>query len=191
MKINIETNVSAYKEEVDQQMKVLLEISKRFEPFKRLDFNLNTCTELNLDSLNILHSVYIIKINNFGMANKGADFCDIIKKIKDRNSTKYKLPQINFTNSDSDILYIGKSTGSLKTRLDQHFKGKISKTYALHLSRWQNEKKLNGMEMSLFYTSIDFEHCGITVRQEQKDLLELIETSLHRKYQPLLGRTGH
>ncbi len=117
--------------------------------------------------------------------------CEIIcNKIKDRKKLKkneLKLPKVNFENlsGENKILYVGKSLGLFSERLKQHLGEGSEKTYALHLNKWKDNLDLKA-KLKLYYTSFE----GI-IKDDQNDLLELLESSLHNKLKPILGRTGH
>ncbi len=191
MKLEIQNNIGSYIYHQVKQLNILKRISSEFLPFQEIDFDIADCALLDLNYLNLYHSIYLIQVREFGEVINGGNFCKIIEKVKEKNKKKFKLPKINFENSGSKFLYIGKSTGSLKLRLEQHFKSNITKTYALHLCRWNDNEKLRNMKFTLYYTSLDFEKFGIEERSQQKDLLEMAESALHKEHKPLLGRSGH
>jgi len=45
--------------------------------------------------------------------------------------------------------------------------------------------------MDMYYSEINFSHYSISDYNLRKELLEMLESSLHLKYKPLLGRSGH
>jgi hypothetical protein len=117
--------------------------------------------------------------------------CEVIcNKIKDRKKLKkneLKLPKVNFENlgGGNKILYVGKSLGLFSERLKQHLGEGSEKTYALHLNKWNDNLDLK-VKLKLYFTSF-----GGIIKDDQNDLLELLESSLHHKLKPILGRTGH
>ena len=75
--------------------------------------------------------------------------------------------------------------------MKQHFGKSSITTYSLHIAKWLKYPELRSMKFEMYYKSIDFVSLNILDYEEQKQLLELLETALHYKYKPLLGRTGH
>lgn len=74
----------------------------------------------------------------------------------------------------------------MKGRFVSHLTSNSQSVYGLHLEYWQNNLDLNQLELELFYSEIDLKPEDI-----DSEILEILETSLHKKYKPILGRTGH
>ncbi len=105
-----------------------------------------------------------------------------IFKSSEDNSKALKLPLVH-GHFDSDILYVGKSQGDFLTRTKVHFGFTGDKTYGLHLKKWFD---IIGISPDL---TLQFYYAPIEVKDE--NLVELIESSLHLKLKPILGRSGH
>lgn len=119
------------------------------------------------------------------------DSKEIQKKIKEykevnkkANANYLALPKVN-GDRKGNILYVGKTNGDSLTRLKNHFGLGSKTTYALHLSKWNN---LIGIESNL---KLKFHYAKMTLDTNQIDLLELVESALHYKLNPILGRSGH
>ncbi len=192
MKIDLLKLVEEHKKRVLSQLDNMFKAAEKVSEFKKIDFDFTNVNSINLEALDLTHVFYVFKIKDFGEKSNAQKLCKKIQSIKDSRKG-LKLPKVNIENAieGNTILYIGKSTGSFKTRLRQHLGLVSKKTYSLQLSHWLNEKGLTNIKIELLYTTVDFESIGIAELQEQKDILEILETSLHAFYKPLLGRTGH
>lgn len=158
-------------------------ISANSKLFEAVEFSTNRL--LNHTDFKIKKVLYYFEIVEEKEISK-----TICKKITERkaiNSSDLKLPQVNMENAESGskILYVGKSLGLFSTRLKQHCSDESKLTYALHLKLW---KKIIGKDVALKLHYISFDD---VITNEESDLLELIETSLHNSLKPILGRTGH
>ena len=131
------------------------------------------------------------KVLYFFELDESDDKCEIIcNKIKDRKKLKkseLKLPKVNFENLTvgNKILYVGKSLGPFSERLKQHLGEGAEKTYALHLNKWKDNLDIKA-KLKLYFTSFE----GI-IKDNENNLLELLESSIHFKLNPILGRAGH
>jgi hypothetical protein len=130
--------------------------------------------------------VYLIKIINFGKVKNALTFKNRFTSFKKKST--FKLPQINDSNN-SDILYIGKSTGNFETRLKNHLLANSPKTYALQISQWPVTRA--GMAFELHFGFLDSNLFKEDNHEDAKAILEIIEGGLQLQYKPLLGRTGH
>jgi hypothetical protein len=151
-------------------------------------FTQETCIDhhFNWPDFQHEHVVYLIKILDFGIVKNALTFKSRFTSFK--KNSKFKLPQINNSN-DSDVLYIGKSTGNFTTRLKNHLLASSKKTYALQICQWP--KTLADMAFELHYGFLDPNLFKDDNHEDAKAILEIIEGGLQLEYRPLLGRTGH
>lgn len=183
-------------EELEENLKEYIEYkNKDFENAKDLikyigDFtitDISSLTEIFFD-FKFKHVLYYFEIPTNITALKICEVIDTEKKKVKKAKEEFKLPKVNFKNAEipnNKILYVGKSSGNFSTRLKQHIGRGSRKTYALHLKEWN---KLFGKEISVKLHYVSFEK---KMDESNKHLLELLETSLHYKLKPILGRTGH
>lgn len=181
-----------YKSSIVNQLDKMLLASEKIEPFKKIDIDVLHTDKVDLEDLKLKNVIYLINIVEFGENLNQLSFCNRIKRIKDI-SKKVKLPKVNFENipNENTVLYVGKSSGSFANRIKQHLGKGSKKTYSLQIESWMMYPELCNMKLELYYTSIDFEKLDIHDHEEQKQLIELLETALYNNYKPLLGRTGH
>lgn len=192
MNIDLINPAKNYKASIVNQLDKMLLAAEKIEPFKKINIDVLYTEKVDLESLKTKNVIYLFNITEFGENLNQLSFCNRIKRNK-AYSKKIKLPRVNFENitNENTVLYVGKSNGSFANRIKQHL-GKGSKqTYSLQIDSWIIHKELCNMKLELYYTSIDFEKLNIHDHEEQKQLMELLETSLHNNYKPLLGRTGH
>lgn len=106
-----------------------------------------------------------------------------VTKLKSRKRNKMMLPLVNKDQfeTDTNILYIGKTNSNFLSRMSYHLGLKSQKTYALHLMLWACELELI---IDLYYASVD-------INQKDIQYLEQMESALHHNMKPLLGRSGH
>lgn len=182
----------------NHKLKVLNELDKMIttvnliEDFQKVNFDFQNYNDIDLKSLDIKNVIYIFKITDFGEKGNSVSFCKRIQRIKEtRKKVKYPKVNSNHTSDENTTLYIGKSSGSFKNRIRQHLGLVSEKTYSLQLQSWLQFPELSKVKLELYYTSINFEKLGIIEYEEQKTLIELLETALHNHYKPLLGRSGH
>ena len=122
--------------------------------------------------------------------------CESISRLKKDKKVKFKLPKVNRgfalnEHANNRILYVGKSSGSFRNRLLQHLGGESDLTYALHIKRWQEDEVLKDVKLKLWYMSVDLSAYELNNRKEEMELLELLESALHTRLRPILGRSGH
>lgn len=153
--------------------------------FHKVEFSSNKLIDFN--DYRLEKVLYYFELADHSHGISGKTICNKISDRKRLTDNKLKLPQVNFCNVNdrNKMLYVGKSIGLFSTRLKQHFSFESDKTYALHLGKWQDIIGGN-VKLTLYYRSYKE-----IIKDEENDLLELIETSLHNKLKPLLGRTGH
>jgi len=193
MKIDLKKEAEFYKAQVVENLQLMCSVAESIPPFQEMDFDIQTCDQINFAHFELTNVIYILSIINFSKDFNNVQFCEVISKLKATKSIKYKLPKVNIEHAvnENSILYVGKSSGLFSTRLKNHFCNISGKTYSLQLFHLKSIKKLSQLKFTLYYTNVDFDKHGITEHQHRKELLELLETSLHHHYKPLLGRTGH
>ncbi len=191
MKIDILDATKMYIHEMEHKLHLMQEIAKDIAPFKKIEIDIQTCQDINLSEFEIDYVIYMFKLTNLTEEFDNIKFCKKIKALK--KSEKYKLPQVNELNAtkNKDVLYIGKSSGLFSTRLRNHFSSNSLKTYSLQLPQLAKQKKLQHLKMDMYYSQIDFHKHNVTEHDLKKELVEMLESSLHLKYKPLLGRSGH
>ncbi|MBK7042045.1 MAG: GIY-YIG nuclease family protein [Bacteroidetes bacterium] len=166
-------------------------IAKDIASFKKIEIDIQTCQDINLSDFEVDHVIYLFKLTNLTKEFDDCKFCKEFSAIKKK--AKYKLPQVNEINTtkNNDVLYIGKSSGLFSTRLRNHFSSNSLKTYSLQLPQLAKQKKLQHLKMEMYYSNIDYAKHSITDHDLKKELLEMLESSLHLQHKPLLGRSGH
>lgn len=83
-------------------------------------------------------------------------------------------------NKKGFILYVGKTKINFHTRLKQHLSNNCRTTYGMHLKEWVTGLNL---KLRLHYTSIN-------IKAEEEIYLGELESILHIKLKPLLGKKG-
>jgi len=181
--VDIKTSVSEYVEYV-KDLLVKVDRYAKVISFKQIDFDFldeNLC----INQLKHNNGIYFITIENLEeVGNK--EICNKIDSFKTLKTHKY--PKINSNNccEGNNVLYVGKSKGILHTRLQSHLGNGSKSTYALHLGQWKNDDILKKVKLKLYYDFVDLHNDHI-----ESEILEMLETALHREYKPILGRTGH
>lgn len=175
--------VDAFCEKQIESINRIKTIAGNSKSFNVVEFS--TSNLLNYTDFKIKKVLYYFEIAEEKEISK--IICKKITERKTLNGSDLKLPQVNMENAESGskILYVGKSLGWFSTRLKQHCSDESKLTYALHLKLW---KKIIGKDVALKLHYISFDD---VITNEEKDLLELIETALHNSLKPILGRTGH
>jgi len=156
-------------------------IAKKVKEFNHIQ--ISSSAEINIENFKFTKVLYYFTLDE-NERFSGIEICERIsqEKKKDKES---KLPKVNLNNAirNNKILYVGKSFVDFSGRMKQHFGD--SKVYALHLNKWEDmfgrEIKLN-----LYYISLEE-----LINKDEDHLLELLESALHFKLKPILGRTGH
>ena len=165
---------------------------KRFNYTPFHDYNLD---EEGLKKFALKNVLYFFEAINCKQVSP-QEICNQIQKLKDDPANKTKLPKVNLDTAllsvgNRTILYVGKSNGNFNTRLKQHLGKESKKTYALHLSEWQNDKVLSKVKLKLHYLSIDLAKYKLKNKIEENEFIEQLESILHSHFRPILGRTGH
>lgn len=187
MTIDLKSSTLKYKKKVITQFDLISLLGEQNLDFKKHTINLIEPNTIDLSLFDLKNVLYLFKVSDWGEVKNGTELCTAISTMKAYKSYP-KLPKVNSDNG-KNILYLGKSTGNFKTRLRQHLGGYSRSTYSLQLSSWTNTLKT--MKIDLYYAQIDFAELKNMTLAEKNDLLEILETSLHLEYQPLLGRSGH
>jgi len=185
MKDKLTDGFKEFSKEYTSKLKEAEKIISSMEDFSMQTIN---SSHTNFSIFDQKHVLYYFELpKGFGFSPN--EICSVISKEKEDNKT-LKLPKVNASNANGEknrILYVGKSSGKFSTRLKQHLFNNSKSTYALHLSEWQRifntEKELN---LNLYFVSFSDK-----IKEANKDVLEIIETSLHYQLKPILGRTGH
>lgn len=183
--IELKKATESYIELFNDSMKKLLMYSEGiiFKE-KNLDFH---NMDLDLTDLKFKNAIYLISIENLNTSNS-TQICEQVIDLKNNNKI-HKFPKVNLENckvQNNDILYIGKSKGVLQSRINGHLGNGSPSTYALHLSQWKDNDFLKNVKLKLHYAFVKMDDNDI-----ESDILELLETALHKKYKPILGRSGH
>jgi len=169
-------SIQNLKNQIDNKFKEA--ISHIDENFK---FNCIEFSETEISKIEkISNVIYYIEISN----SEDFQYEIFLNKFKEfKESNKHiKLPQINIENK-SKILYVGKSSTNFKTRINCHFRDTSLSTYSIHYKTWSKNEYLKNLNFKLYYFQFK--------KPIDKDVLEIIETAFHNKFNPLLGRSGH
>lgn len=184
--IDIELANKEFSESMIIELQKAAEYSKSIK-FKKvvLDFKNNKILHSQIENLE--NVIYIIKIKD-DCNVKAETICTAINGFKGDGNVNIKFPKVNncAENSENKILYVGKSKGKIKGRFISHLTSNSPSVYGLHLEYWKNNPILNELELDLYYAQID-----LNPEDNDYDILELLETALHKKYKPILGRSGH
>ncbi|MCU4176441.1 hypothetical protein [Carboxylicivirga sp. N1Y90] len=172
--------INDFVETEKQELEKLKPIANKIGCFKSV--TISSSSTLELSKFKIKNVLYFLTLDPSESLTASTISKNISKEKADESSS-LKLPQVNpieFSSTER-VIYVGKSKNLFSNRLKAHLGEASEKTYALHLNRW---KKIVGKEVELIlhYASID----KITDKQ-----LELLETALHYKLKPILGRSGH
>ncbi len=192
MDIDLKFHAEKHKSKVIKELDKMITASQQIEAFQKIDFDFLNYEAIDLKRLDLKNVIYIFKVTDFGEKLNSSSFCNRIQRIKDtRKKTKYPKVNSEFAANENSILYIGKSSGSFKNRIRQHLGLVSEKTYSLQLQSWLQFPDLSEVKLELYFTSIDFDKLDVIEHEEQKTLIEILETALHQHYKPLLGRSGH
>ena len=187
MKVDLASLAENYIAELIKKLSKMKEYSSNTN-FEKIDFHYQQQENCNLDFATDKKDVlYFFKISNDIIASK--NICKIIQKKKSKkNSVKY--PKVNSENVEingveNKILYIGKSS----KRLKDHLGLSSSSTYSLQLKTWLEDENLMKVKLELYYLPFNF--ASLEDGFDKNEILELIESTLHNYYKPILGRSGH
>ena len=191
MKVDLASLAENYIAELIKKLSKMKEYSSNTN-FEKIDFHYQQQENCNLDFATDKKDVlYFFKISNDIIASK--NICKIIlKKKSKKNSVKY--PKVNSENVEingveNKILYIGKSSTGFHKRLKDHLGLSSSSTYSLQLKTWLEDENLMKVKLELYYLPFNF--ASLEDGFDKNEILELIESSLHYHYRPILGRSGH
>ena len=191
MKVDLASLAENYTAELIKKLSKMKEYSSNTN-FEKIDFHYQQQENCNLDFATDKKDVlYFFKISNDIIASK--NICKIIQKKKSKkNSVKY--PKVNSENLEingveNKILYIGKSSTGFHKRLKDHLGLSSASTYSLQLKTWIEDNNLSNVKLELYYLPFNF--ASLEDGFDKNEILELIESSLHYHYRPILGRSGH
>ena len=191
MKVDLASLAENYTAELIKKLSKMKEYSSNTN-FEKIDFHYQQQENCNLDFATDKKDVlYFFKISNDIIASK--NICKIIQKKKSKkNSVKY--PKVNSENVEingveNKILYIGKSSTGFHKRLKDHLGLSSASTYSLQLKTWIEDNNLSNVKLELYYLPFNF--ASLEDGFDKNEILELIESSLHYHYRPILGRSGH
>ena len=191
MKVDLASLAENYIAELIKKLSKMKEYSSNTN-FEKIDFHYQQKENCNLDFATDKKDVlYFFKISNDIIASK--NICKIIQKKKSKkNSVKY--PKVNSENVEingveNKILYIGKSSTGFHKRLKDHLGLSSASTYSLQLKTWLEDENLMKVKLELYYLPFNF--ASLEDGFDKNEILELIESSLHYHYRPILGRSGH
>ena len=191
MKVDLASLAENYTAELIKKLSKMKEYSLN-NNFKKIDFDFQEQENCNLDFAKDKKDVlYFFKISNDKIASK--NICKIIQKKKSKkNSVKY--PKVNSENLEingveNKILYIGKSSTGFHKRLKDHLGLSSASTYSLQLKTWLEDENLMKVKLELYYLPFNF--ASLEDGFDKNEILELLESSLHYHYRPILGRSGH
>ena len=191
MKVDLASLAENYTAELIKKLSKMKEYSSNTN-FEKIDFHYQQQENCNLDFATDKKDVlYFFKISNDKIASK--NICKIIQKKKSKkNSVKY--PKVNSENLEingveNKILYIGKSSTGFHKRLKDHLGLSSASTYSLQLKTWLEDENLMKVKLELYYLPFNF--ASLEDGFDKNEILELIESSLHYHYRPILGRSGH
>ena len=183
--MNINTNqiLEQSKQSVLQVLEQLKDVTiEPFQEFTIASSQFRTMAMCNETITNVLKTeyavVYCIELENTNERKKliktFETFCAVnktnIKNVDRINHSK-------FNNGNSKTLYVGSSTSDFKSRLKDHLGVKKSgRTYALHLSKWDNN-----LEYTIKITTYK-------ISKTESNIVELIEQQIWDQLQPVFGK---
>lgn len=100
-------------------------------------------------------------------------------KLKVKNKDRVNLSKYNRTSSD--ILYVGSSTTNFKTRIKNHLGTEGTRTYSLHLCKWDNN-----LDYSVKISTYEV----IPENEEviERFIVEILEQQFWDKLSPIFGK---
>ncbi len=191
MEVDLASLAENYIVELNNKLSKMKEYSSN-NNFQKVEFNFLEQENYNLDFANDKKDVlYFFKISNNEVKSK--QICENIQKKKLKKKT-IKYPKVNFENIEingleNKILYIGKSSTGFLKRMKDHLGLSSISTYSLQLKTWLEDENLKKVKLELYYLPFNF--AGLEDGFNKNEILELIESSLHHYYKPILGRSGH
>ena len=169
--------IKKFKNEIDDKFETAISLVDENFEFECVEFSETEINKIEKMS-NVIYYIEIYDFQDFQCDT----FLKKFKKFKDSNKKKIKLPQIN-KESKSKILYVGKSSTDFQTRINCHYGNKSLSTYSIHYKTWSDKDFFKNLKFRLYYYQFQ--------RPIHKDVLEIIESAFHFKFNPLLGRSGH
>lgn len=191
MEVDLASLAENYIVELNNKLSKMKEYSSN-NNFQKIEFNFLEQENYNLDfALGKKDVLYFFKISNNEVKSK--KICEIIQTNKTENIT-VKFPKVNLNNVEingveNKILYIGKSSTGFHKRMKDHLGLSSTSTYSLQLKTWITDKNLSNVKLELYFLPFNF--AGLEDNFNKNEILELIESSLHHHYKPILGRSGH
>lgn len=191
MEVDLASLAENYIVELNNKLSKMKEYSSN-NNFQKIEFNFLEQENYNLDfALGKKDVLYFFKISNNEVKSK--KICEIIQTNKTENIT-VKYPKVNLNNVEingveNKILYIGKSSTGFHKRMKDHLGLSSTSTYSLQLKTWITDKNLSNVKLELYFLPFNF--AGLEDNFNKNEILELIESSLHHHYKPILGRSGH
>lgn len=191
MEVELASLAENYIVELNNKLSKMKEYSSN-NNFQKIEFNFLEQENYNLDfALAKKDVLYFFKISNNEVKSK--KICEIIQTNKTENIT-VKFPKVNLNNVEingveNKILYIGKSSTGFHKRMKDHLGLSSTSTYSLQLKTWITDKNLSNVKLELYFLPFNF--VGLEDNFNKNEILELIESSLHHHYKPILGRSGH
>lgn len=191
MEVELASLAENYIVELNNKLSKMKEYSSN-NNFQKIEFNFLEQENYNLDfALGKKDVLYFFKISNNEVKSK--KICEIIQTNKTENIT-VKFPKVNLNNVEingveNKILYIGKSSTGFHKRMKDHLGLSSTSTYSLQLKTWITDKNLSNVKLELYFLPFNF--AGLEDNFNKNEILELIESSLHHHYKPILGRSGH
>lgn len=191
MEVELASLAENYIVELNNKLSKMKEYSSN-NNFQKIEFNFLEQENYNLDfALAKKDVLYFFKISNNEVKSK--KICEIIQTNKTENIT-VKYPKVNLNNVEingveNKILYIGKSSTGFHKRMKDHLGLSSTSTYSLQLKTWITDKNLSNVKLELYFLPFNF--AGLEDNFNKNEILELIESSLHHHYKPILGRSGH
>jgi hypothetical protein len=171
------------KDVIKEYIQIQIEDFNRIESIsdKIDEFTKIKCTSSNPPDFSKLKFKNVLYYFVLDESNSTQEICKKLEFAKANSNTKF--PKVN--NQEGTVLYVGKSSGLFSNRIKQHFGYGSKSTYALHLKEW---KDILGKDVGLTINYISLHHL---IDDNSTNLLEIIESSLHYKLKPILGRIGH
>lgn len=124
-------------------------------------------------------AIYVISADSVETANAIASTFDAPLPL---GETSYKRPKRNREHNGSQVIYVGSSVTSVRTRLKQHLWQCAVGTYALHLNRWASRIDAPGGTLTVEVMAV----------QEPGEfrVIQNIEDAVWRELRPILGKLG-
>ncbi|MBF5027571.1 hypothetical protein [Planobacterium oryzisoli] len=183
--IDIKNAAKSYIENLTATLERVAKYSEGIS-FQKIKLDFVDYQESHLKILDKSNGIYMIALSE-NCSIKPEKICSKVNSFK-KNKRKYKFPKVNEKNcvGENRILYIGKSKGNMKKRIEAHLGLANPSTYALQLKFWGEDNYLKDAKLEIHYAFVEMPDEDI-----ETDILEILETALHKNYKPMLGRSGH